>query len=66
MICDRCKLKGLCRKIRAASRERFRWTLHNLVGHPLSELAYLFGLRRLSDWLHNASIPKHETGEGGG
>lgn len=36
---------------------RFRWTLHNIVSHPLSELAYLLGLRRLSDWLHDITLP---------
>ncbi len=66
MICERCKLNGICRKIRAASVEHFRWTLHNLVAHPLSEIAYIFGLRMLSDWLHNASIPKHDKGTGRG
>ena len=56
--CDRCSLKGRCRAIRAASKEHFRWTLHNMVAHPLSELAWLVGLRKLSNWLHDASIPK--------
>lgn len=37
--------------------ERTHWTLHNLVGHPLSEIAWLFGLGRLSDWLHDVTIP---------
>lgn len=64
--CDRCKLKGKCRAIRAATREHFRWSIHNLVAHPLSEIAWLVGLRKLSDWLHDASIPKHEVGNGRG
>lgn len=66
MRCDRCKLNGLCRKMREATRQHFRWSLHNLVAHPLSELAYLIGLRKLSDWLHDASVPKHKAGEGRG
>lgn len=66
MIYNRCKLKGICRKLCTASREHFRWTLHNLVAHPLSEIAYLIGLRKLSNWLHNSSIPKHKEGTGRG
>lgn len=66
MRCDRCKLNGLCRKMRAATRAHFRWSIHNLVAHPLSEVAYLLGLRKLSDWLHDASVPKHKSGEGRG
>lgn len=66
MGCNRCKLKGICHKIRAASKEHFRWSIHNLVAHPLSEIAFLVGLRKLSDWLHDASIPNHDLGTGRG
>lgn len=44
----------------------FSWTLHNLIAHPLSEIAHLVGLRRLSDWLHDQTVPTHEEGEGRG
>jgi len=37
----------------------FRWTVHNLIGHPLSEIAHLFGLQRLSDWIHERTIPRN-------
>lgn len=37
---------------------RFRWTLHNLVGHPLSEVLHLLGLHRASTWAHDATLPK--------
>jgi hypothetical protein len=57
MNCSNCQLKGLCRSIRAKSREHFKWSIHNLVAHPLSEVAHLLGFTRLSDWLHEASIP---------
>jgi hypothetical protein len=46
--------------------ERFKWTFHNLVAHPLSEVAWLFGMTKLSNWIHDASIPKHNPGEGRG
>jgi len=46
--------------------ERFQWTAHNLVGHPLSEIAYQLGLIRFSDWIHDWTIPLHNPGTGRG
>lgn len=43
---------------------RWRWTLHNLVGHPLSEIVYQFGLRSLGNAIHDATIP-YPVGEDG-
>jgi len=37
--------------------ERFRWTLHNLVAHPLSEILFQFGLEDLSNRIHDATVP---------
>lgn len=37
--------------------KRFRWTLHNLVAHPLSELAYQAGLPGLAGWVHDTTVP---------
>ena len=42
------------------------WTAHNLVSHPLSEIAYLLGLQKLSNWIHDITIPEHEEGTGRG
>ena len=36
---------------------RWRWTLHNLVGHPLSEVAYQLGARSLGHAIHDATVP---------
>ena len=58
MRCGRCHLNGLCRKMRAATREHFRCASRLWIDHPASELAWLCGCKRLSDWLHNASLPK--------
>ena len=46
--------------------ERFRWTAHNLVAHPLSELLFQVGLRRWSDAVHDLTVPDHEPGTGRG
>lgn len=45
---------------------RFQWTLHNLVAHPLSEVLFQVGLESASNWVHDASIPEHESGTGRG
>ncbi len=36
---------------------RWRWTLHNVVGHPASELLYQLGARSLGHWVHDATLP---------
>jgi len=33
--------------------KRIRLALHNIVGHPLMEIAYIFGCRRLGNYIHN-------------
>lgn len=42
------------------------WAIHNLIAHPLSEIVYWIGLRRLSGWIHDETIPKHDTLSGRG
>lgn len=36
---------------------RWRWTLHNMVAHPLSEIVYQIGLKSVSNWVHDVTIP---------
>ena len=36
-----------------------KWTLHNVIGHPLMEILSLFGLKRASDWVHDVTTPLH-------
>jgi len=48
-----------------------KWSLHNLVAHPLSELVYLIGLgsppfERASNWIHDVTVPDHDPGTGRG
>ena len=42
------------------------WTLHNLIGHPLSEVLWLLGFEELSNKVHDLTIPLHVRGEGRG
>ena len=44
----------------------FKWTLHNMVAHPLSELVYLAGFEQISNWMHDITIPEHDPGAGRG
>lgn len=46
--------------------ERWRWTLHNIVAHPVSEVLFQVGARRWSDAVHDLTIPEHEPGTGRG
>lgn len=39
-------------------RQHFRWTFHNLVAHPLSEIAHLLGASSLSAKIHDSTLPK--------
>jgi hypothetical protein len=39
---------------------RFRWTLHNMIAHPLSEVAYQLGFYAASESIHDATLPKDE------
>jgi hypothetical protein len=45
---------------------RFRWTVHNVIAHPLSELLWQIGLVKLSNRLHDWTIPEHDSGTGRG
>jgi hypothetical protein len=42
--------------------ERFKWTLHNLIGHPVSEIVYLLIGRRygLARWVHDVTMPPED------
>ena len=49
------------------------WPVHNLVAHPISELAYwivrTMGKKKAEDvsgWIHDITIPVHVAGEGRG
>ena len=36
----------------------FRYTLHNIIGHPIMEICYLLGLKELGTWVHDSTLPK--------
>ena len=45
------------------------WTVHNLIAHPLSEIVYLLSFGKavkVSDMIHDSTVPTHKEGEGRG
>ena len=42
--------------------DRFQWSLHNIVAHPLSEALFQVGLQELSEKVHDLSAPEPATG----
>lgn len=43
------------RRLRFARRA---WAVHNLIGHPLMQVAALLGLPHAGLWLHEITVPK--------
>jgi hypothetical protein len=37
---------------------RFRYTIHNVVGHPLMEIFSLLGMHERATWIHDVTLPK--------
>lgn len=35
----------------------FRWTLHNVIAHPISEIFWLLKLKRAGNWIHDITVP---------
>jgi hypothetical protein len=56
--CLKCKHSNYCKTLREKTSEHFRWTYHNIIGHPLSEIVYLLGFKKLAHKIHNNTIPK--------
>lgn len=36
---------------------RFRYTIHNIVGHPLMEIFSLLGMHKRAAWIHDVTLP---------
>lgn len=56
----------------------FKWSIHNVIAHPLSEVFFVGGylcikkfdrgdrLVKLGNWIHDVTIPYHSRGTGRG
>jgi len=36
---------------------RFRFTIHNIVGHPIMEIFALLGMSKAAIWIHDITLP---------
>ena len=45
---------------------RYKWTIHNVIAHPLSEVFHLLGYSQLGNKIHDITIPEHIRGQGRG
>ena len=37
--------------------DRFRWTIHNVLAHPVMEVLFQLGFEDLSNRLHDSTVP---------
>jgi hypothetical protein len=44
-------------KLIAKLPEKYQWSIHNLIGHPLSEVFHILGLETLSKQVHDKTMP---------
>lgn len=60
----RRRIGGHVKKILAALPARYRWTVHNIVGHPVAEVLKQLGLVRAADWVHDETAPEAPSAPG--
>jgi hypothetical protein len=54
------------KKIISILPSRFKWSIHNLLAHPISEILFQIGFENLGNRLHDCTIPDHKPEEGRG
>jgi hypothetical protein len=37
--------------------EKYQWSIHNIIGHPLSEIFHILGFENLSKQIHDKTLP---------
>ena len=42
--------------------DRFQWTVHNVLAHPISEVLFQVGFQELSEQVHDLSAPEPAAG----
>ena len=40
--------------------KRFKYTFHNIIGHPLMEIFNLLGMQKLANKIHDKTLPQDE------
>ena len=42
---------------------RFKYTIHNIIAHPLMEILHLIGFTELGNKIHDLTLPKEDKEE---
>ena len=42
---------------------RYKWTIHNLIAHPLSEIVHLLGSTDIANKIHDCTLPDSQEVE---
>jgi hypothetical protein len=42
--------------------DRFKWSIHNIVAHPISEVLFQLGFSSTANWVHDITVPPSEQG----
>ena len=43
--------------------QKYKWTIHNLVAHPLMEFLHIIGYSELGNKLHDITVPSDQQEE---
>ena len=41
-------------------KNKYSYTFHNIIAHPLMEILHLIGFTKLGDRIHDATLPKED------
>jgi len=41
----------------------FKWTLHNVLAHPIAEVFWLLRLKSIGNYIHDITVPCHDLDE---
>lgn len=41
----------------------FKWTLHNVLAHPIAEIFWLLNLKSIGNWIHDITVPCEDLNE---
>jgi len=41
----------------------FKWTVHNMIAHPIAEIFWLLQLKAAGNWVHDITVPSESLSE---
>ena len=45
---------------------RFKYSIHNIIAHPMSEILFQTGFEDAGNWVHDVTLPDDPPGQGRG